>query len=102
MAKALGLREIESELANRFRVKSGSSDIVILPGFEGYVSELFIGAKHRGQGMGNSLLEENRAAGRVERRVPAFAFESEGQGVLQAGLLCQAELGGAGGSGEYD
>jgi GNAT superfamily N-acetyltransferase len=82
-AKALTLSEIESELAVRLRVKSTSSDIllsvtdedeitgycsvhwiptIILPGIEGYVSELFIGQKHRGQGIGESLLQE------IERR----------------------------------
>ena len=73
------LREIEGELSERHGRRTGSSTILIsltdegevsgygsvhwmpnfvLPGMEGYVSELFIAEKYRGQGIGDSILGE--------------------------------------------
>lgn len=71
--------EIEAVLAGRYAAKSASSTILIsstpegdisgygsvhwmpnfiLPGMEGYVSELFVSAPYRGQGIGDRILKE--------------------------------------------
>lgn len=73
------VQEIELVVSERYKGNSASSTILIsltdadeisgygavhwmpnfiLPGIEGYVSELFISAKYRGQGIGDGILKE--------------------------------------------
>jgi GNAT superfamily N-acetyltransferase len=78
-AKGKSIQDIEAELSRRYGLKSDSSTMLvsvtpegevsgygsvhwiptlILPGIEGYVSELFVALEHRGNGIGNSILAE--------------------------------------------
>jgi GNAT superfamily N-acetyltransferase len=78
-AKTLTIPEIEVELSRRYGLKCASSTLLvsvtdegsisgygsvhwipslILPGIEGYVSELFVSPAHRGNGIGDSMLKE--------------------------------------------
>lgn len=77
--KGLSSREIETILSSRLEKKSAASTILvavasddaiagygsvhwlpilILPGGEGYISELFVAPEFRGMGVGNSILSE--------------------------------------------
>jgi GNAT superfamily N-acetyltransferase len=78
-AKGKSLQDLEDELMRRYELKSTSSTMLvsithegdisgygsvhwipslILPGIEGYVSELFVAVEHRGNGIGDSILAE--------------------------------------------
>ncbi len=68
---------------------------LMLPGPEGYVSELFVAEAARGMGVGTRLLEAVEGHGCQPRLLPADAGEPQDARVLQAGLLPEAGLGGA-------